>query len=136
MSVAAGAKVALRVASVVANTADSDGKSLKTALKGITAALVGLILLMAAVTAILTSPTELVGALGDFQKAYRYIIPEIDSNTYPDSGTSIKHPPNTTPISGTEYAEYVNSISDPDRKALIETGLTLLGKVKYFWGGK
>lgn len=94
-------------------------------------------LLIAAVIAILTSPIKFLGALGDFQSAYRYIISERDGETYAgDSGTSIKKPPNSTPISGTEYAEYVNSISDSNRKAIIEAGVSLVGKVSYFWGGK
>ncbi len=137
MSAAVAAKTALRIASVVANTTNSDDKSIKTVFKGITAALVGLILLIAAVIAILTSPIKFIGALGNFQNAYQYILPEIDGNTYTGgSGTSIKNPPNTVPISETEYAEYVSSIFDPDRKALIETAFSLLGKVGYFWGGK
>ncbi|MEM5768871.1 MAG: NlpC/P60 family protein [Bacillota bacterium] len=132
MSVAAGAKVALRIASIVADTADSDGQSIKTVFKAITAALGGLMLLVAAVIAILTSPMEFVGSLGEFQNSYRYMItPAVD---YAGNTGNINNKP--IPLSAEEYAEYTAAITDPARKALIETGFGLLGKVGYFWGGK
>ncbi len=133
MGVAAGAKIALRVAGAVARSKQGDDASIDTVLKGIAAAFMGLVLLMSAVVSVLTSPIEFLGVLGDFQNNYRYILPETDDYTYPPGGNTI---PNPTLINEAEYAEYVEKIADPNRKAIIETGLSLLGKVGYFWGGK
>lgn len=137
MSIAAGAKTALKVASVVTKTADSDGHSIRTVFKGITASLGGMMLLVSLIIAVLTSPIKFAGALGDFQSSYQYaIVPAVDGSEDAGSVKKIIRPVDTIPLSQTEYAEYVNSISDPDRKALIETGFSILGKVGYFWGGK
>lgn len=134
MSVAAGAKVALKVASAVSGATD---KSLKHVFVCITAAIGALILLIAAVISIVTSPIDYLGPLGDLQNNYGYIVTNPNSN--PGTGSA----PATVPINSgastidnSDVAKIVESISDPDRKILIETGLSLLGKVGYFWGGK
>lgn len=136
MSVAAGAKTALRIASIISSATDSDEKTLQRVLTMITAALGGLMLLIAAVIAILTSPIQFIGAIGDFQEAYTYILTDTGGVNGGSPGAIIKKPSNTSPIIGTEYQKYVDSISDPNRKAIIETGFSLLEKVGYFWGGK
>ncbi|MEA4894078.1 MAG: NlpC/P60 family protein [Oscillospiraceae bacterium] len=129
MSAAAGAKTALRIAGAIAS-ADSDGNTLKNTLKGVMAFFTFLILLSAAVISILTSPASFTGALGDFQKDYLYILPDRDI----DTGTGT--PSFTKPVDSSEYSKYLDAVSDPERKALLETGFSLLGKVSYFWGGK
>ncbi|MEG2383047.1 MAG: NlpC/P60 family protein [Oscillospiraceae bacterium] len=137
MSVAVGAKVALKVASLVGTTAGSgDDTALKTLLKAIAAVLISVLLLIAAVISILSSPFKFAGAVGDFQNNYIHLIPGVESGAAGGINQNPTHITPSIPIKNSEYAEYVDSITDPDRKAIIEAGFSLLGKVGYFWGGK
>lgn len=73
---------------------------------------------------ILTSPIEFVGALGEFQLQYSYLVAPDNSMT---GGAA---------LSESEIAALTAAIADPDRRALVETALSLVGRVPYFWGGK
>ncbi len=133
MSVAAGAKVAVRIASVISGASD---KSTKKLFMTIAAAIGSLILLVAAVLAILTSPIQFIGSLGDFQKTYSHIVTDNDSGTQNGSTTTNSHTLTPVSIDDTKIQSVHDSITDPQRKAVIDAGLSLLGKVSYFWGGK
>lgn len=86
--------------------------------------LVSTVLVICVIIYILTSPVEFAGDLAQFQSDYSYLVAPADSLT------------KGQPLSDEQYAAYADGILDPDRKAVVETALSLVGKVPYFWGGK
>lgn len=82
------------------------------------------VLILCMVVYVLTSPIEFVGALGEFQLKYSHLVAPDNSLT---SGE---------PVTEAEIAAITAGIVDPDRRALVETALSLVGRVPYFWGGK
>lgn len=96
--------------------------------RGIVKILIGLllstVLVICVILYILTSPIEFAGALGQFQADYSSLVAPEDNLTQGQ------------PLTDEQYAAYVDGITDPDRKAVVESALSLVGKVPYFWGGK
>ncbi|MEM5780377.1 MAG: NlpC/P60 family protein [Lawsonibacter sp.] len=97
---------------------------LSSVMKALVTVLISVALVLCMIVYVLTSPVEFAGELGAFQKHYSYLVAPADSLTGGEA------------LSEDEIAALVSGITDPDRKAVVETALSLVGKVPYFWGGK
>ena len=104
------------------------GKDGESGLRNVMMVLVGVaasvILVVCGLIYVLTSPVEFAGELGEFQLEYAWLVAPWDSAT------------NGEALTEEEIAALVSGISDPDRRAVVEEALSLVGKVPYFWGGK
>lgn len=108
---------------------EDDRKALKTVMKVLLSIFVAVLLLLGAVLEVLAYPEDMEGSLGEFKEQWGAII----------SGTEI-----AGSITGSITGDFIDqqakdaaaNIADPRRKAIIETAMSLVGKVPYFWGGK
>lgn len=104
---------------------DSKSTPLQTLAKVFGSVFCTIILLIAMLVHILTSPIEFVGALGEFQLANAGLFNEQLGGVGTSGG-----------LTAAEIAERAAGIADPRRQEIIKTALSLVGKVPYFWGGK
>ena|GEM_PF-6805962 len=124
----AALKAAVRLASVLRASKSDGDRTLKVVLYGTAAGLSLALLLTSFVVSVITAPFEYEGVLGELQDMYAYLIPapagmDGDVETDKDGGTADYAPP----------ADYKLS---EERQTVLETGMRLVGKVGYFWGGK
>lgn len=100
----------------------------ESGLKNIAIALVAVVtavvLLLCGIVYVLTSPFEFDGELGAFQSMYSYPVAPADSATGGEA------------LLPEELAALTQGITDPDRRAVVEAALSLVGRAPYFWGGK
>lgn len=120
VSTALAARILIRMA-----TAKSENKTLKNILIVIASCITAVVLLLSMILSILSAPEDLDGSLGDFKEQYGYLVEDV-------------------PSVGNDVDSFINAdiqtataeITDGNRKAIIQTAMTLVGKVSYFWGGK
>lgn len=112
------AKAALSLA-----TAD-DSKVLRRILTFIAAVFIALLLLLSAILDILSAPSDLDGALGELKEQFGFLV-----ESAPGVG-------NGDLLIDGDIEAATSWIADAERRAIIQTGLSLVGKVPYFWGGK
>lgn len=102
-----------------------EGESgLKNIVIALVAVVTAVVLLLCGIVYVLTSPFELDGELGAFQSMYSYLVAPADSATGGEA------------LLPEELAALTQGITDPDRRAVVEAALSLVGRVPYFWGGK
>lgn len=110
----------------VAQTAKKDDEStLKFVMRVLMGVLIALLILIGAVLEVLAYPEDLDGDIGDFKEQWGSIVEEVDTvgSVSDDFITE-------------SSKEAATGITDPRRKKIIETAMSLVGKVPYFWGGK
>ena len=120
------AQAAILILRAVGNKDSRDG--LKTLFTILISVLTAVIVLVSAVLYVLTSPTEFLGVLGDFQNKYGYLVAAHDPSSIGGG----------EPLTEDQIEAMVAAAdtTDPGRKAILRTALGLVGRVPYFWGGK
>lgn len=98
---------------------------LKHILTACIAALIAVCLLLSAILSILSTPEELDGTLGSFREQFGFLVADA-----PEVSSSV------ATVVDADIATQTSNITNPQRKAIIQTALSLVGKVPYFWGGK
>ena len=125
MAVAVAAKAAITVLQAMTSKEGRGGlKALGTVLVT-TITLVALLLCM--IVYVLTSPMEFEGDLGMFQSVFSSLLPGAGAGGGMGGEGG---------LTDQEIALLTADIQDPNRKAVVENALSLVGRVSYFWGGK
>lgn len=116
-----------KVAMLILRMAGSkEGRSgLRVVVIGIISALAAVVLLIAAIVDILTTPFALAGELGLFQEEYSYLV----------AAETVEFGEALTDAEINALLDAADT-EDPDRLAVLQTAFSLVGRVPYFWGGK
>ena len=114
------------VARVLISAATSrDDHALRHIMTACAASFAAVILLLSAILSVLATPEELDGTLGSFKEQFGFLV--VDA---PGVGSDVQE------LIDDDIVAKTTNITDPKRKAIIQTALSLVGKVPYFWGGK
>lgn len=125
MNPSLGLRAAGHILRALNSTGGEDDQTLRRVMWATTGFFIALLLLISCVLSILAAPFEYTGLLGDFQSRYSYLVQSAAGVTEPGDLAVAE-----------EYASVTENMESGWRQDVIRTGLTLVGRVPYFWGGK